>query len=77
MELLKPSYSAYMVANARAIARAANLAGGSDIESKFSSIADDLEAAMFKYLWAPEQKFFVCEDPSETLRFIKILSSAL
>ncbi len=48
-----------MVANARAIARAANIAHDNLIESNFSRIADELEAAMYEILWAPEQEFFV------------------
>ncbi|KAI0508909.1 Six-hairpin glycosidase-like protein [Xylaria bambusicola] len=58
-ETFRPSHNAYMVANARAIARAANLAKDNDIESEFSKIANELEAAMFEYLWSPEQEFFM------------------
>ncbi|KAK5633799.1 hypothetical protein RRF57_009514 [Xylaria bambusicola] len=57
--LITLPYSAYMVANARAIAKAASLANDNGIESKFTKIANELEAAMFKYLWAPEQEFFM------------------
>ncbi|KAI8953157.1 Six-hairpin glycosidase-like protein [Xylaria longipes] len=52
-------YSAYMVANARAIARAAGIAHDGLTESQFSKIADDLETAMYDRLWAPEQEFFM------------------
>ncbi|GAP90349.1 putative six-hairpin glycosidase [Rosellinia necatrix] len=55
----RPSHNAYMVANARAIARAAGLVHDSATQSEFTKIADDLEAAMFKHLWAPEQEFFM------------------
>ncbi|KAI0804215.1 Six-hairpin glycosidase-like protein [Xylaria sp. FL0064] len=55
----RPSHNAYMAANARAIARAANLVHDNNNESKFSKIADDIEAAMYKTLWAPEQEFFM------------------
>ncbi|GAW23771.1 hypothetical protein ANO14919_133480 [Xylariales sp. No.14919] len=55
----RPSHNAYMVANARAIARAANLAHDDNIESTFSRIADELEVAMYEILWAPEQEFFM------------------
>ncbi|KAI1294325.1 Six-hairpin glycosidase-like protein [Xylaria venustula] len=55
----RPSHNAYMVANARAIARAAQLAQDDDNESKFSQIADDIETAMYEFLWAPEQEFFM------------------
>lgn len=58
-----------MVANARAIARAAGIAHDSFVEIQFLKIAENLEAAMYEHLWAPEQEFFVCEcssrfDPS-------------
>lgn len=48
-----------MIANARAIARAAELVQDSDTASEFTKIADDLEQAMYERLWAPEQEFFV------------------
>ncbi|KAI0173235.1 Six-hairpin glycosidase-like protein [Hypoxylon sp. FL1284] len=55
----RPSHNAYMVANARAIARAANLARDGLLEVQFSKLADDLEKAMYKRMWAPEQEFFM------------------
>ncbi|KAI0467634.1 Six-hairpin glycosidase [Xylaria cf. heliscus] len=55
----RPSHNAYMVANARAIARAAEIAHDGPTGSQFSKIADDLEAAMYERLWAPEQEFFM------------------
>ncbi|KAI0015759.1 Six-hairpin glycosidase [Xylariomycetidae sp. FL0641] len=55
----RPSHNAYMVANTRAIARAANLAHDGFNEQRFSEFADALEAAMYERLWAPEQKFFM------------------
>ncbi|TGJ82500.1 hypothetical protein E0Z10_g6276 [Xylaria hypoxylon] len=58
----RPSHNAYMVANARAIARAASIAHDDLIESNFSRIADELEAAMYERLWAPEQEFFLGVD---------------
>jgi hypothetical protein len=48
-----------MVANARAIARAAELAHDGLTEFEFSKLADELETTMFKEMWAPEQQFFV------------------
>lgn len=48
-----------MIVNARAIARAAELVHDGFTKFKFSKIADELENAMFKRLWAPEQEFFV------------------
>lgn len=53
-----------MVANARAIARAAHVANDGLTETQFSKIADDLETAMYERLWAPQQEFFVREDPT-------------
>ncbi|KAI1125489.1 Six-hairpin glycosidase [Nemania abortiva] len=55
----RPSHNAYMVANARAIARAAELAHNGLIQSQFLKIAGDLETAMYEHLWAPEQEFFM------------------
>lgn len=55
----RPSHNAYMIANARAIARAAELVQDSDTASEFTKIADDLEQAMYERLWAPEQEFFM------------------
>ncbi|KAI0399707.1 Six-hairpin glycosidase-like protein [Xylaria palmicola] len=55
----RPSHNAYMVANARAIARAAQIAHDGFLRSQFSKIADSIEAAMYKRLWAPEQEFFM------------------
>ncbi|KAI1172646.1 Six-hairpin glycosidase-like protein [Nemania sp. FL0916] len=55
----RPSHNAYMVANARAIATAADIAHNGGIASQFSNIADKLEAAMYERLWAPEQEFFM------------------
>ncbi|KAI0868237.1 Six-hairpin glycosidase-like protein [Hypoxylon argillaceum] len=55
----RPSHNAYMVANARAIARAAGIAHDSFVEIQFLKIAENLEAAMYEHLWAPEQEFFM------------------
>ncbi|RYP03395.1 hypothetical protein DL765_010510 [Monosporascus sp. GIB2] len=48
-----------MVANARATARTAELAGDESTEAEFDNLANALEAAMVRHLWAPEQKFFM------------------
>lgn len=55
----RPSHNAYMVANARAIARTAELAGNKTLAIQYSSTADKIEAAMLKHLWDPHQQFFV------------------
>ncbi|RYO84047.1 hypothetical protein DL764_009386 [Monosporascus ibericus] len=58
-DTFRPSHNAYMIANARAIARTADLAGNKSTEAEFDKLANVLEAAMFKHLWASEQKFFM------------------
>ncbi|KAI0889490.1 Six-hairpin glycosidase-like protein [Annulohypoxylon maeteangense] len=58
-DTFRPSHNAYMVANARAISRAAVIAHDRFNEHLFSKLADDLEAAMYKRMWAPEQQFFM------------------
>jgi hypothetical protein len=55
----RPSLNSYMVANARAIAAVADLASDSETSDNYTSVADDLEKAVLKHLWDPEQKFFV------------------
>lgn len=55
----RPSHNAYMVANARAIAQTAKLAGNKALAMNYTSIADKIEDAMFKHLWDPDQHFFV------------------
>ncbi|KAI1206109.1 Six-hairpin glycosidase-like protein [Annulohypoxylon truncatum] len=58
-DTFRPSHNAYMVANARAISRAAKFARDGFNEVLFSKLADDLETAMYKRMWAPEQQFFM------------------
>ncbi|KAI0193891.1 Six-hairpin glycosidase-like protein [Astrocystis sublimbata] len=55
----RPSHNAYMVANARAIARAAALVHDDTTESEYSQKADTLEETIYDRLWAPEQEFFM------------------
>ncbi|TVY19118.1 hypothetical protein LARI1_G002945 [Lachnellula arida] len=55
----RPSLNAYMVANARAIAAVANYAGNSKVESNFTLIGSNLEAAVNRHLWSPDQQFYV------------------
>ncbi|KXJ89066.1 Six-hairpin glycosidase-like protein [Microdochium bolleyi] len=55
----RPSHNAYMVANARAVARAAEFAGNSKVQAEYTRMADGIEAAMFKHLWDPKKKFFM------------------
>ncbi|KAI2617505.1 Six-hairpin glycosidase-like protein [Hypomontagnella submonticulosa] len=58
-DTFRPSHNAYMVANARAISRAAALAYNESVAFEFSKVANDLEHAMYERLWAPEQRFFM------------------
>ncbi|KAI1432873.1 Six-hairpin glycosidase [Xylaria sp. CBS 124048] len=58
-DTFRPSHNAYMVANARGIARAAELAHDGLTQSRFLKLADELETAMYRRLWAPEQEFFM------------------
>ncbi|KAI1463851.1 Six-hairpin glycosidase [Daldinia caldariorum] len=58
-DTFRPSHNAYMVANAKAIARAAHLARDGFREAQFTILADSLEEAMYERMWAPEQKFFM------------------
>ena len=48
-----------MIANARAIAAIGNYAGKSEVESSFTLIGSNLEAAMNRHLWSPDQEFYV------------------
>ncbi|KAK7740020.1 hypothetical protein SLS62_011163 [Diatrype stigma] len=58
-DTFRPNHNAYMVANARAIARAAKLTGNEATEATFGELANTLEAAIFRRMWAPEQEFFM------------------
>ncbi|KAH9889636.1 Six-hairpin glycosidase-like protein [Xylariomycetidae sp. FL2044] len=67
-DTFRPSHNAYdqdiadqssMVANARAVARAANLASNGEVEAQFTQLADDLENAMYARMWAADQQFFM------------------
>lgn len=54
-------YSAYMVANARAIANAAQLSNDGFNEAKYSDLANKLENAMYNRMWDPDRGFFVSQ----------------
>ncbi|KAI5861539.1 Six-hairpin glycosidase-like protein [Durotheca rogersii] len=58
-DTFRPSHNAYMIANARAIARAARLVRHFAREAEFLKLANQLEAAMLQRMWAPEQQFFM------------------
>ncbi|KAH7035882.1 Six-hairpin glycosidase-like protein [Microdochium trichocladiopsis] len=55
----RPSHNAYMVANCRAVARAAEFAGNAQVQAEYTKMADDIEAAMFKHMWDPKKQFFM------------------
>jgi hypothetical protein len=55
----RPSHNAYMVANARAIAKIATQVGDSSTASNFTKFAVDLENAFYQHLWDPDQQFFM------------------
>ncbi|KAI5917574.1 Six-hairpin glycosidase-like protein [Camillea tinctor] len=58
-DTFRPSHNAYMVANARAIAIAANLARDGFTEANFIQLADNLENSIYNRMWATEQRFFM------------------
>ncbi|KAI0592864.1 Six-hairpin glycosidase-like protein [Biscogniauxia sp. FL1348] len=58
-DTFRPSHNAYMAANARAIATAANLANDGFTAAKFTKLADDLVNAIHQLMWATEQRFFM------------------
>lgn len=54
----RPSFNAYMWADAMAIARIARLAGKADIAERFEKKADSLQTTMLKLLWDDKRQFF-------------------
>jgi len=54
----RPSFNAYMWADAMAIARIARLAGKADIAERFEKKADSLKTTMLKLLWDDKRQFF-------------------
>ena len=55
---VRPTINSYMVANARAIARIAAMAGRLDVAEQFRSKAADLRRRMLDAMWDPDAKFF-------------------
>jgi len=55
----RPSFNAYMWADAQAIARIADLAGDSATAQKFHAKADALKTKMQEWLWDPKREFFL------------------
>ncbi len=54
----RPSFNAYMWADAVAIAKVAKLAGNAEIAERFEKKADSLKATMLKLLWDEKRQFF-------------------
>src|ERR1043166_34813 len=54
----RPSFNAYMWADAQAIARIADLAGDRETAAKFRARADGLKAKLQSLLWDPKREFF-------------------
>ena len=54
----RPSFNAYMWADAKAIAKIASKQGKVEIEKQFNDFADKLQTTMLAKLWDPKRKFF-------------------
>jgi F5/8 type C domain len=54
----RPSFNAYMWADAKAIAHIASLAGQSEISSRFLTKADAIKAKMIELMWDEKRQFF-------------------
>ncbi|MEI8211477.1 MAG: discoidin domain-containing protein [Planctomycetota bacterium] len=54
----RPSFNAYMWADARAIAELARRDGRLDVAKKYDGFAEQLRLTMFDKLWDPKRKFF-------------------
>ena len=57
----RPSFNAYMWADAQAIARIADLAGDKAAADKFRAKADGLKAKLQTVLWDPKRDFFLIQ----------------
>lgn len=55
---LRPSFNAYMWADARALANIADLAGDSETAARYREEADRVKAQVQAHLWDPERRFF-------------------
>ncbi|KAI6815607.1 hypothetical protein KC327_g9282 [Hortaea werneckii] len=58
-ETYRPSFNAYMVANARAISTVAGLAGNDSLAETWSGYADDLYSRMEETLYSDELNFWI------------------
>jgi hypothetical protein len=55
---LRPSFNAYMWADARAIGEIAQLAGDSETAARYRATADGIKQQVQKHLWDPQRQFF-------------------
>lgn len=58
-DAFRPSINSYMAANARAIARIAELAGDNATSQEYATRADDLQRRMAEALWSPSLGHFI------------------
>ncbi|GME25418.1 uncharacterized protein K452DRAFT_262464 [Neofusicoccum parvum] len=58
-ETYRPSHNSYMVANARAIAEVARLAGNTPVASEWAARAAKLEQDMHDLLWDADQNYWI------------------
>jgi hypothetical protein len=61
----RPSFNAYMWADAQAIARIADLSGDKMLAQKFRAKADALKSQMQQWLWDPKREFFLIRFKNE------------
>ena len=54
----RPSFNAYMWADAKAIAHVARLADQADVAESFEAKAESLKAKMIELMWDPKRQFF-------------------
>ena len=54
----RPSFNAYMIADAKAIAQIATLAGEPDLAKEYADKAASLQARMIELMWDPKRQFF-------------------
>lgn len=54
----RPSFNAYMYADARAISQIASLAGKPEVAKEYSDKAASLKAKMIELMWDPKRQFF-------------------
>lgn len=67
VENIRPTINSYMAANARAIARIAELANQPEVARNFQAEADLLQTKLLDALWDPKAEFFKVRRPDGTL----------